>query len=157
MLASTMGEVTMTSAYATNVRNVPVNSDQNYTWGIVEVKTGKLRKYAEIDYFFNGNLWEKLILTMKRGGMRPSAISFYKGAEIDEMNKTVKLRGHFVRDVVADKHASLWRSFFGCDNPKFLAIGNIIKMPNIASDNDSLNFFVNGSNVNEVLLDEDAV
>jgi hypothetical protein len=34
-----------------------------------------------------------------------------KGGFIDEINKIIHVRGHFIRDVVADKHRPFWRAF----------------------------------------------
>jgi len=86
--------------------------------------------------------------------MRPTAISFYNGAQIDEVSKTVRVRRDFIREVISDKHRPFWRMFYKCaenEEPKFVSIGKVISMPNIAGENDSLNFFVDGQNVNEVL------
>jgi hypothetical protein len=140
--------------HAIGRKTVRVGNDQSYEWGTVEVKFGKVRKYASIDYFWYGPIWLRVFEAMKLASMRPSAIAFYKGAQIDEVSKTVRIRGDFIRDVVADKHRAFWRMFFKCpegQEPKFVTIGKIVRMPNIAGDNDSLNFFIEGQNVNEIL------
>jgi hypothetical protein len=141
---------------ASNVKRVNVSHDQYYEWGTVENKFAKNKKYACIDYYFHGEIWGGVIALMKRANMKSIAILYYKGAVIDEENKLIKVRGHFVRDVISDKHLAFWSHFFKCsqDNPpKFAMLGAAIKLPSIAGDNDSLNIFVNGQNIQEVLCD----
>jgi hypothetical protein len=58
---------------------------------------------------------------------------------------------------VADKHRAFWRMFFGGVEATFKARGKPIKLPNVAGDNDSLNFFVNGENVNSILSEPDDI
>jgi hypothetical protein len=143
-------------AKAMNRKTVKIGNDQSYEWGVVEAKFGKVRKYACVDYHWYGSQWLRVVEAMKKVGMRPSTIGFYKGAKIDETAMTVNIRGDFVRAVVADKHLFFWRSFFRCTDkqePKILTAGKIVKLPNIAGDNDSLNFFVDGQNINEILSD----
>lgn len=146
---------------ASNVKTVQVGSDQSYDWGIVENKFGKTKKYACIDYRWHGNFWRRVVEMMKECQMRPIDISFYKGAIIDEINKTVKLRGNYPFKVVTDKHRFFWRKFFKIDkdspDPKFVDIGKIIRLPNIAESNDSLSFIIDGSNVYEILYLEENV
>lgn len=136
-------------------KRVTLTEDQNYDWRVVESKMGKIKKYAEIKYYFYGDIWKRMVEMMKRGGMRPSAISFYKGGSIDELNKIIHVRGHFVGDVVADKHRPFWRAFFAGIEPTFKVTGKIVKLPSVAGDNDSLTFFVNGENVNLLLVEPD--
>jgi hypothetical protein len=143
---------------ATNMKNVRVSNDQSYEWGIVESKFGKIRRYAVVDYHFYGEGWRKVIEAMKQGQMRQSSLNAYRGAQIDPISKAVRLRGHSVRDYVFDKHFGFWCSFFKCnaaEKPQLSVIGKIVRLPNIAGDNDSLNFFIDGQNVNELLTEPD--
>lgn len=144
-----------------NVKTVKVCADQAYTWGIIENKFGKVKKATQVEYYFNGPIWDRLLKTMQDLQMPSRTISFYKGANINELKKTVEIRGGFVRDVVADKHHYLWRKFFKCsedESPIFAFRGDIVKLPYISPDNregnDRLSFFVNGRNVNEALIEE---
>jgi hypothetical protein len=136
-------------------KRVKINEEQNYEWRVVESRMGKIKKYAEIRYYFYGDVWTRMVEVMKRGGMRPSMISFYKGGNIDEINKIVYVAGHFPRGVVSDKHIAYWRSFFGGSEPSFKIKGKIVRLPSVAGDNDSLLFYVNGENVNTILVEPD--
>lgn len=133
-------------------KTVRVNGDQSYEWQAVESKFGKIKKYAEIKYYFYGSVWRKVATMMKNASMPAHSIGFYKGAQIDVVSSTVRLRGHFVHDMVKDKHMAFWRAFFD-GNPNFNVIGKIIKLPNIAGDSDSLNYFIDGENVGLILND----
>jgi hypothetical protein len=77
-----------------DTKNLRINDEQNYDWRVVESKMGKVKKYAEIKYYFYGDVWKRMIDMMKRGGMRPSLISFYKGGFIDEANCLRQRRFH---------------------------------------------------------------
>lgn len=143
---------------AANVKNVKISDDQSYEWGVVESGHGKIKRYACIDYFFHAEIWDRVVKAMRDFGMRSVAISFYKGATIDEANKTVNVRGEFIRDFVGDKHRAFWHKFLKCDknDPRFSSVGKMIKLPIIAGDNDSLNFFVGGQNVAEILVEPES-
>ena len=71
----------------------------------------------------------------------------------------IKLRGHFVRDAVADKHGALCACIFGDIEPTAKVIGKIIgksvKLPNVVGSHDSLTFLVNVESVNFCLMEPD--
>lgn len=143
---------------AVNRKTIQVKNDQSYEWGIVETKFGKIRKYACIDYYWYGNEWARVLQLMKDQQMRMTAISFYKGAEIDMLKKRVTFRGEFPREYASDRHRFFWHTFFKCgerEEPEFITVGKLVKLPNVAGDNDSLNFYVNGENVNQFLGSDD--
>lgn len=149
---------------AMNVKHIEVCNDQAFEWGTVESKFAKIKKYTCIDYYFSGSIWAKVLKSMKDLNMKSSAISYYKGAKIDELTKTVTLRGDFLREIVSDKHNYFWRLFFKCskdEKPNFITGGKIIKLPHVSADNkdgnDKLSFYVNGTNVNEMLQENDSV
>lgn len=135
---------------------VKIGNDQSYRWHKVENKFLKSKKYAEIEYYWYGEQWGRIALAMRKMSMRPTSMSFYKGAQIDEINKIIKIRGGFATDYVIDRHGFFWRSFLNLPEKQeveYKNIGKIIMLPNIAGDNDSLKFFVNGDDLNSLLIE----
>jgi hypothetical protein len=139
---------------AMNVKTVNVSADQHYEWGVVESPYSKIKKYACIDYHFRGAIWNEVFEFIKTAQIRPFSMLYYKGAQVDKPNKTLKVRGPFVRDVLGDKYFAFWSAFFKCgekESPKIICLGRGIKLPSIAGDLDSLHIFIDGMNVNEFL------
>lgn len=145
---------------AFNVKTVQVSGDQNYTWGVVESAHGKVKKYAEIEYHWRGNIWDRIIAEMKRLQMRPFMFHYLKGADIDPVAGIAQIRGNFPQHMLMDKYQFFWRTFFRCraeEAPKLKVSGQLIKLPSIAGDLDSLSLFINGINIDEIMTQAEAV
>ena len=143
---------------ATDIRTVQVCADQSYKYGVISSKFAKVKKFLCIDYYWSGSLWRQIIEAMVQAEMPENSISFYKGAQIEQATKTVKLRGNIPHGIVATRHFMFWQKFFGLSNdvaPKFEYAGKIVKLPTIAGDNDSLNFYVDGLSIKEIMFKDD--